>query len=104
MLSRQEGRMMHHLASVQNWDRSAGGNTGRLFLMFGGPVCADLISNCPLDRVLTYENLIYLLNVQFYPTGLSEYCFHPWCPDGRSGGHSGGGKSLSGLYLRNRKV
>ena len=23
----------------------------RLFLSFGGPVCADRISNCPLDRV-----------------------------------------------------
>ena len=38
----------------------------RLFLSFGGPVCADRISNCPLDRVLTYKNLIYLLNLQFY--------------------------------------
>ena len=47
-------------------DRPAGGNTGRLFLAFGGPVCADRISNCPLDRVLTYKNLIYLLNLQFY--------------------------------------
>ena len=46
-------------------DRLAGGNTGRLFLTFGGPVCADRISYCPLDRVLTYKNLIYLLNLQF---------------------------------------
>ena len=36
----------------------------RLFLSFGGPVCTDRISNCPLDRVLTYKNLIYLLNLQ----------------------------------------
>ena len=52
-------------------DRPAGGNTGRLFLAFGGPVCADRISNCPLDRVLTYKNLIYLLNLQIgdkYPS------------------------------------
>ena len=55
---------MCHLASAQYWDRPAGGNTGRLFLMFGGPVCADWISNYPLDRVLTYKNLIYLLNLQ----------------------------------------
>ena len=47
-------------------DRPAGGDTGRLFLAFGGPVCADRISNCPLDRVLTYKNLIYLLNLQFH--------------------------------------
>ena len=45
-------------------DRSAGGNTGRLFLTFDGPVCTDRISNCPLDRVLTYKTLIYLLNLQ----------------------------------------
>ena len=32
------------------------------------------------------------------PQGVSGYCFHPWCPDGRAVG-----KSLSGLYLRNRK-
>ena len=42
--------------STTDWP--AGGNTGRLFLAFGGPVCADRISNCPLDRVLTYKNLI----------------------------------------------
>ena len=52
---------MRHLASAQYWDQLAGGNTGRLFLTFGGPVCADRISICPLDRVLTYKNLIYLL-------------------------------------------
>ena len=50
--------------STTDWPAS--GNTGRLFLAFGGPVCADRISNCPLDRVLTYKNLIYLLNLQFY--------------------------------------
>ena len=49
---------MRHLANAQYWDRPAGGNTGRLFLAFGGPVCADRFSNCPLDRVLTYKNLI----------------------------------------------
>ena len=51
---------MCHLANAQYWDRPAGGNTGHLFLTFGGRVCADQISNCPLDRVLTYKNLIYL--------------------------------------------
>ena len=55
---------MRHLASAQYWDRPAGGDTGRLFLAFGGPVYTDRISNCPLDRVLTYKNLIYLLNLQ----------------------------------------
>ena len=43
----------------------------RLFLSFGGPVCADQISNCPLDRVLTYKNLIYLLNLQFASISLT---------------------------------
>ena len=56
---------MCHLVSAQYWDRPAGGDTGHLFLAFGGPVCADRISNCPLDRVLTNKNLIYLLNLQF---------------------------------------
>ena len=56
---------MRHLASAQHWTGLAGGDTGRLFLTFGGPVCADRISYCPLDRVLTYKNLIYLLNLQF---------------------------------------
>ena len=55
---------MRHLANAQYWDRPAGGNTGRLFLVFGGPVCTNRISNCPLDRVLTYKNLIYFLNLQ----------------------------------------
>ena len=66
MLSRQEVNTMRHLANAQYWDRPAGGNTGRLFLAFGGPVCADRFSNCSLDRVLTYKNLIYLLNLQIY--------------------------------------
>ena len=63
--SRQEGSMMRHLVSAQYWTGLAGGNTGRLFLTFGRSVYADRISNCPLDRVLTYRNLIYLLNLQF---------------------------------------
>ena len=55
---------MRHLVSVQYWDRPAGENRGRLFLRFGGPACADRISNCLLDKILTYTNLIYLLNLQ----------------------------------------
>ena len=50
-LTRQEGSTMRHLARAQYWDRPAGGDTGRLFLAFGGPVCVDRISNCPLDRM-----------------------------------------------------
>ena len=66
---------MRHLANAQYWDRPAGGNTGRLFLAFGGPVCADRFSNCPLDRVLTYKNLIYLLNLQIWGKEMhSESC------------------------------
>ena len=68
-LSRQEGSTTRHLASAQYWTGLAGGNTGRLFLMFGGPVCADRISYCPLDRVLTYKNfklsIILLKYLQF---------------------------------------
>ena len=54
--------MTRHLASAQYWIGLAGGDTGRLFLTFGGPVCADRISYCPLDRVLTLKKIIYLLN------------------------------------------
>ena len=50
-LSRQEGSTTRHLASAQYWAGLAGGDTGRLFLMFGGPVRADRISYCPLDRM-----------------------------------------------------
>ena len=50
-LSRQEGSTTRHLASAQYWTGLADGNTGRLFLKFGGPVRADRISNCPLDRM-----------------------------------------------------
>ena len=60
-LSRQEGITMRHLASVQYWDQLAGGYTGGLFLTFGGPVCADQISNCPLDRI----RCINKIKVQF---------------------------------------
>ena len=81
MLSRQEVNTMRHLANAQYWDRPAGGNTGRLFLAFGGPVCADRFSNCPLDRVLTYKNLIYLLNLQIYVVWIAyatvtTHCFN----------------------------
>ena len=57
-LSRQEESTTRHLASAQYWTGLAGGDTGRLFLTFGGPVRADRISYCPLDRVLTYKNSI----------------------------------------------
>ena len=50
-LSRQEGSTTRHLASAQYWAGLAGGDTGRLFLTFGGPVRADRISYCPLDRM-----------------------------------------------------
>ena len=84
---RQEGNIMRSLANAQ-WDRPAGGNTGPLFLAFGRPVCADLISNCPLNRVLTYKSLIYLLNLQFYPTALKGcHCIvftHGICMGGRA--------------------
>ena len=84
-LSRQEGSTTRHLASAHHWAGLAGGDTGRLFLTFGGPVRADRISYCPLDRVLTYKNLIYLLNLQFYseiplPFPNSSYLLEPSNP------------------------
>ena len=74
-LSRQEGSTTRHLASAHHWAGLAGGDTGRLFLTFGGPVRADRISYCPLDRVLTYKNLIYLLNLQIFATFGSHLAF-----------------------------
>ena len=71
--------MTRHLASAQYWAGLAGGDTGRLFLTFGGPVRADRISYCPLDRVLTYKNLIYLLNLQFCCFWNDNYCIAPVC-------------------------
>ena len=50
-LSRREGSTTRHLASAQYGTGLSSGNTGRLFLTFGGPVCADRISYCPLDRM-----------------------------------------------------
>ena len=47
--------MMHHLASTQYSTALAVGDTGRLFLKFGGLIWADRISNFPLDRVLTLK-------------------------------------------------
>ena len=76
-LSRQEGSTTRHLASAQSKDRLAGGDTGRLFLTFGGPVSPTGVSNCPLDRVLTYKNLIYLLANLFicYSSSFSKAYF-----------------------------
>ena len=42
---------MRHLVNAQYWTGLAGGNTGRLSPTYGGPVCADRISNCPMDRM-----------------------------------------------------
>ena len=66
--------MMRHLVNAQYWTTPAGGNTGRLFLSSGGSVSADWISNCLLDRVLTYKNLIYVLNLQFSVFALYVLC------------------------------
>ena len=57
--------MMRHLTNALSWPALPVLYTGRLFLTFGGTGRADRESNCPLDRVLTYKNLIYLLNLQF---------------------------------------
>ena len=64
---------MRHLASA-HWDRPACGSIMDTykaafymcpFLSFGRLVCTDQISNCPLDRVLTYKNLIIKFSVFF---------------------------------------
>ena len=70
MLSSQEGSTIRQLASAQYWTGLAVGNTGRLFLTFVVPVYTDRISNCPLDRVLTYKNLNLL--IKFANLSLTE--------------------------------
>ena len=36
------------------------------FWRLAGRSAPTSLANCPLDRVLTYKNLIYLLNLQFH--------------------------------------
>ena len=60
---------MRHLANAHSVTGPASGNTRRLFLSFGGTGCTDRYSDYPLDRVLTYKNLIYLLNLQIFMIG-----------------------------------
>ena len=51
---------MHHLANAHHM-------TGPSGLSFGRAGRDDRYNYCPLGRVLTYKNLIYLLNLQFVP-------------------------------------
>ena len=37
-----------------------------LFWYLAGPACTGNIANCPLVKISTYENLIYLLNLQMF--------------------------------------
>ena len=62
------------MGSAQYLDRPTGGNTGRLLLAFGGPVCADRISNCPLDRMYKYIHIHFLL-LLFLELFLAKNCF-----------------------------
>ena len=53
---------------VRSQVRSGPTHTGPVaepFLAFGGLVCADRISNCPLDRVLTYKKFYLLIKFAF---------------------------------------
>ena len=50
-LSRLEARTMRHLANAHSATGPGSGNTGRLFLLFGGNSRADGKSNCPIDRM-----------------------------------------------------
>ena len=62
MSSRQEGSTACHLANGGTMADLTGGDTGCLFLIFGK---FGNIANCPLSKVLTYKNLIYLLICNF---------------------------------------
>ena len=83
-LSGQEASMMRHLANAHYWPVLPVLYTGRLFLAFGGTGHADRQSNCPLDRVLTYKNLIYLLNLQIFVVRETSLKHDRWPHFGRA--------------------
>ena len=57
---------MRHLVNAQYVTGPAGGNTGRLFLLFGRPIGDKRISNCPLGRM-------YVCNKECFLEALSKY-------------------------------
>ena len=65
MFSSQEGSTACHLANGGNLAGLTSGDTGLLLLTFGErPAGASNIANYHSGNVLTYKNLIYLLNLQ----------------------------------------
>ena len=46
------------------------------FWRLAGRTAPTGLANCPLDRVLTYKNLIYLLNLQISPETLLHLFYH----------------------------
>ena len=65
MLSIQERGSTHHLASALVLGPAGRWKHRTSFSDVWRAGRADRNSICPLDRVLTYKNLIYLLNLQF---------------------------------------
>ena len=57
---------MHHLVNAQYQNSRTSGNTEQLFVSSGGTGGTERYSNCPLGKVSSYTNLIYLLNLQFW--------------------------------------
>ena len=62
MFYSREGSTARHLANSGNLTSPAGGDTKHL--MLGSAAGTTNIATCPLGKVLTYKNLIYLLNLQ----------------------------------------
>ena len=65
---------MHHLVSAQYWNRPASGNTGHIFLTFGG------ISNCPLATVCIYLKVLIIgVNCRYFLMD-KQVAYFPYAP------------------------
>ena len=74
MLSRQEGSTTRHLGSaLVLWTGQPVETQDVFFRCLVGRSAPTGLANCPLDRVLTYKNLVYLLNFQFYCTTIAYH-------------------------------
>ena len=64
--SSQEGSTAHHIVNGGNLISPTSGDTNIFFWYLAGLANASNITNYPLGEVLTYKNLVYLLNLQIY--------------------------------------
>ena len=72
--SSKEGSTVSHLVNGGNLAQPAGGKMSFSGIWQGRP-CPGNIANCALGKVLTYKNLIYLINLQFLVTLILKMMF-----------------------------